>query len=162
MILRRLFRLSPRSAQPEREQAASAFERNGRLLFHPLNQTSAGVWRYAEPVLVSSRNHRDEIASHVRSVLAASQAPVPHEIEWSLSEMKNLFAAAGVRSYKSFAEGAKLVNIHQIGRTVSFVPTANLGKKGGWEDLQAQELKVDASCGDLAGALLAALDASLA
>lgn len=161
-MLRRLLRLSPRSAQPEREQAASAFERDGRLLFHPLNLTSAGVWQYAEPVLVSSRNQRDELASHVRRVLAASQAPVPHEIEWSVSEMKSLFAAAGVRSYKAFADGAKQVNIQQIGRTISFVPTVNLGKKGGWQELQAQELKVDANCGDLAGALLAALDASLA
>lgn len=159
-MLRRLLRLL-RPAQPERERAASAFERDGRLLFHPLNLTTAGIWQYAEPVLVSSRNQCDELASHVRRVLAASQAPVPHEIGGSLSEMKSLFAAAGVRSYRSFAEGAKNVHIHQIGRTISFVPTANLGKKGGWEDL-AQELKVDANCSDLAGALLAALDASLA
>lgn len=145
------------------ERAASVFERDGQLLFHPLDKTTAGIWRYAEPVLVSSRDSPEEAVSHLRTVLRASRPLVEHDLSgWSLAEMKALVAAAKVRSYKAFVAGAKLVNVRQRGTTLIFTPTSNLGRKEGWEEIRGRDLMVDIESGEIFAALSTTLDASAA
>lgn len=159
-MLGKLMRLF-REEEAADQRSASIFERDGLLLFHPKLRSVSGVWRFAEPVFVTNRNRPDEIATHLLAVLAASSAGVP-DIRGSMANLRPLFVAAGVRTYKSFADGTKLVCAQVNGTSIDLCPMRNLGHIEGWAECRDALVTVNIASPDLARAVLIAIDASAA
>lgn len=120
---------------------ATVYERKGRLIVQPSSKTTAGIWILQEPVLSTSADaDAGEVGALVRQALESSQADVPHPTRWA-GLVQPLLKAAGVRSYKTFVNGARGIDVYQEGETISFTPFRNLGHKEGFEPISEKELE---------------------
>lgn len=120
---------------------ATVFSRSTALIVHPSSRTTDGVWILAEPcVWLSADVSDDALGEAVLAALAASRTDVPHPTNWK-GVLQPLLAVAGVTTWAAFAKSALCVHVSLDGDgddTMHVTPTANLGAREGFEELQAE------------------------
>lgn len=110
---------------------ASVFLRGGHLIINTQNEAVTGVLIASNHVFVLAENDtKENIGLMILKALALSKR-VPHPKAW-----KNigtpLFKAAGVRSWKKFADGTKYVNVMMQDNKITLCPYHNRGTKDGF------------------------------
>lgn len=112
---------------------ATVFLRRKVLLIHPSSRTTDGVWIMVAPCAVTPESTSDaDLGGMVERALAQSTQNVPHPQQWG-GLLKPLLSAAGVKSWRTFAEGAVCVQVQLSCDEVRAIPTENLGAKEGFQ-----------------------------
>ena len=115
------------------KQATTAYQRGKFFILHTSSCTTDGVWILTEPCIRLSRDCTDDaLGEAVRTTLDASKINVPHPTEWDHG-LEHLLAAAGVKSWSTFAKSALCVEINAEAQTLVLTPTMNLGPRKGFE-----------------------------
>jgi hypothetical protein len=111
-------------------KAACVYQLKDRFLVHAESRTTAGVWLASEPFLVLP-NHPtfEEIGKALLQALDNSSNDAPHPVDWKAVHAPRL-AAAGVKTERSFQEGAKLVRVSSQERQYIIEPYLNGGASG--------------------------------
>lgn len=136
-------------------KAAIAYQIGGKTILHASCMTTEGVWILCPPLLAVSSESFSDVGDAVIQALDGSREHVPHPTSWE-EIFSPLFKIAGVRSWRAFASSAKCVEIETSGNRVSFVPTINLGAKGGFLSIRARIIDSPPVYEDLGMALLTA------
>ncbi|MCB9787674.1 MAG: hypothetical protein H6744_13410 [Deltaproteobacteria bacterium] len=136
------------------------YERRGRMLVQASSQTDQGVWILQGDVHALPSDCTDEELGSVVLAALAQSSRVPHPTSWG-GLTAALLAAAGVKSWKTFAKTAKNVSV-ELDQSGTIKPSRNLGPVDGFEPLPGQELAVpsDASAATWGRAVRGALEAS--
>lgn len=127
---------------------ATVFSRSTGLIVHPSSRTTDGVWILAEPcVRLSADVPDDALGEAVLAALAASRTDVPHPTNWK-GIVQPLLAVAGVTTWAAFAKRARCVHVSLDGNgddTMHVTPTANLGPREGFEEIQNESRTLPAA-----------------
>lgn len=114
--------------------AATIYERDGKVFIHASSKTTAGVWVLSAPVLEVQERDPADLGKAIRECLEASGEGVPHPKSFT-----NLFdpvlALAGVRSFNTFVKSAKCVEVEMDDGVVTLIPTRNEGVEEGFVPL---------------------------
>jgi len=116
-----------------------------------------GVWILADPVLVSEQNDPVRLGNKILTVLDGSKENIAHPTSWT-GQFDVVLKLAGVRTWSVFAKSAKCVEIEFETNRISFLPTRNLGGKGGFEPLSTKVLSSPPESPRLGTELLHAFD----
>lgn len=120
---------------------ATAYKRRARLVVHASSRTTDGVWVLDEPCIGLDVHCEDEeLGAAARQALASSRDGVPHPSNWS-GVLQPLLAAAGVRSWNTFAKSASCIELEDRDGALFLFPTANLGATEGFERQDALKLE---------------------
>ncbi|WP_155623446.1 hypothetical protein [Burkholderia vietnamiensis] len=138
---------------------ATAILRNGKILIDGYSKTTSGVWIGVHPVFVVDENDVEKLTASLKEVLANSQDGVRHpaQNEWK-DIQKPMLEAAGVKSWKTLAKGAKAVGTNCEGSPVRMEPSSNYENCGG-TGLPPQTVECDLDSTDLGVALMNAFRA---
>ena len=147
------------------EKLISIYERKGIIFIGANHRTTAGVWLDAGLYESVSVEHAKEKLGHlVSNSLGKSVIDIPHPSNFS--RLTNaLLLIAGVRSYKSFLNGAKLCTLG-ISDQINIIPHKNGGYSGdsrGFTEIPNNVLilPIGASESDISWNILKALDSCL-
>lgn len=133
---------------------ANIFQRAGAFLIHPSSRTTDGVWILESPCVRLRIDVSDEtLGQTVLAQLKASRTGVPHPTDWK-SVARPLLDAAEVRSWSTFTKGTLSVKVMADGDIVQVTPTANLGARGGFEELLAERRSLEAPSAQSLGTLV--------
>jgi len=103
---------------------AGALLRRDAWYWSPYNKTTAGAWIGAEPIVKLPRDAPAAVlGTTVIELLAASTGPVPHPTDWK-KLLEPLLAAAGVKSWRTLAAGAKSVSVESDDAFYTVCPNA--------------------------------------
>ncbi len=110
---------------------AVALLRKGKVLIDWYSKTTAGVWVGSGPVFVVEDTDFQLLTERVRDALNASTEGIKHpsQDEWKAIQAPML-QAAGVKSWKTLAKGAKAVGLECEGTLVKMVPSINYEDNG--------------------------------
>jgi hypothetical protein len=122
--------------------------KRGTLYFCPYSQTSDGVWvsQDLSGSLGAASTHVDKGAA-LRLALTLSTSPIPPPPTWS-GLNKNLFAAAGVKSWTQFTKSSKAVSVELSEREICFVPQRYMEASRGFEEIISGTVKLSNSGSD--------------
>jgi hypothetical protein len=134
---------------------ASAYLRADRVIIQAYSRTTAGLWISTGSVAQISPDEPEEIRRQLLASLQASEDGVPHPKEWT-GFLKPFLSAVGVRSWKSFVNGAKYVGVKLDKWVVTFTPNKNNGAKDGFVPIPGKARSVPQVSADLGRELLAA------
>jgi hypothetical protein len=109
------------------------------------------------PVLVSEQNDAVQLGNAILAALDGSKDNVAHPTSWK-GQFDVVLKMAGVRTWNAFAKSARCVEIEFETNRISFLPTRNLGAKGGFEPLSAKVLSSPPESRRLGTELLLAFD----
>ncbi|HDR8857571.1 TPA: hypothetical protein QDA74_001709 [Burkholderia territorii] len=138
---------------------ATAILRKGKILIDGYSQTTSGVWIGVGPVFVVDENDVEKLTVSLKEALANSKVGVPHpaQNEWK-DIQKPMLEAAGVKSWRTLAKGAKAVGIYCEDSRVRMEPSSNY-ENGGGTGLPEQTVECDLDSPDLGAALMNAFRA---
>lgn len=139
-------------------QTATAYLRKNKVFVHPDARTTDGVWIFWPPVLMQDAADGVELDAKILEALANSRQGVPHPADWT-GLADPLLQAAGVKSWNTFAQSAKCVEIETAGNRIAFLPTRNGGVRDGFEPLSDKTVSSASEPGELGRSLLAAFAA---
>ncbi len=143
-------------------KATTIYERKGKLYVHSSSQTVSGIWLINAPVLSVNKDEISKLGHSIRECLDASREGVPHPVSFS-HLFEPVLALAGVKSFGTFVKSAKCVEVETgDGKTVTLVPTRNLGVDEGFAPLATRmeaPLDQDHALGSAAIAALAMSEA---
>ncbi|WP_155626923.1 hypothetical protein [Burkholderia diffusa] len=133
--------------------------RKDKIYIQSYSQTTTGLWIATGPVYIADAAHPDELGEHIRDVLNGSMVGVPHpaQDEWRAVQAPML-NAAGVKSWKTLAKGAKSIGIEYDGALVLMEPSANYENQGG-TSLPEKAIECEFDSPELGHALLRAFAA---
>jgi hypothetical protein len=90
----------------------------------PYNKTTAGAWIGVEPIVkIPPDAPAAVLGATLIELLAASTGPVPHPTDWK-KLLEPLLTAAGVKSWRALAAGAKSVSVESDGAFYTVCPSA--------------------------------------
>lgn len=138
----------------------SVYQRKGQLVLCPSNLTTEELWITGGPARrldVDSAIH--EKGAVVRQSLSDSRNGVPHPTQ-SGGMFDPVLKLAGVRSWKTFVNGTRLVAVTEEEGQITVVPTRNGGAREGFFDLGPKTVTLGSGATD--EELGAAVDAALA
>lgn len=125
----------------------SVIQREGRLLLEPFDQTVTGVWISSSPVDTLPQSATDaELGRVLLATLQHSKRAVPHPDpkEWP-GLTKELYKAAGVRSWKALIRGATCCSVSKVGEKLRFLPTENVGHREGFQGFDELAFNIPAT-----------------
>jgi hypothetical protein len=115
-----------------------------RLVVHPMNRTTAGVWVFAEPCTsLEPASSPEAVGAAVLSALACSVSDAEHPTDWAEFGKRRL-SAFGVTSEAKLHAG-RLVHVEAVGGQLTVAPTRNGGATGptkGFSNLSEKSILV--------------------
>ena len=111
---------------------ATVYRRGERIFVHSSSRTTAGVWVLTDPVLAVDGDNPARLGGAVLDALGGSREGVNHPTSWK-GIFDPVLRLAKARSWNTFAESAKCVEVEFEGDTISIFPTRNLGSRDGFE-----------------------------
>ena len=127
----------------KKAKQAVVYHINDRLVIATVQKTTAGVGLENDPRVVKAPFDADEIAREVRRALDTSARVLKHpeQDEWK-GMFQPMTKAAGVRSWKAFAEKAKGVAIDETDGAIRITPYLSLGSKEGFKEAPDERVAV--------------------
>ncbi|SRR6266705_305001 len=112
--------------------SASAFLRDGKIYIQAFSKTKNGVWIASGPVYVVEEKNSDQLGQKALDALGRSRQGVPHptQAEWKAIQ-EPMLQAAGVKSWTTFAKGAKAVGLNLENDTITMEPSSDYANEGG-------------------------------
>ena len=100
-----------------------------------MSKTAAGVWIGTPPfVHIDDDVSPWELGTAVADALFASKSEVPHPTDWK-GLLAPLLQVAGVKSWKTFMQGAQCVGIDNEDGRIRVISCRNRGPKKGFEEM---------------------------
>lgn len=100
-----------------------------------------GVGLHVDPIVLPLDSSVDDLEVQLAASLRESDRILAHPAQ---SEWKGSFdpflKAAGVRSFRSFMQNARMLMVDQNEDGVTITPTRNLGARGGFEELLSERV----------------------
>lgn len=136
------------------------YARRGQFYACAMSRTVEWLWIAGPPFLEAAGDATDEeLGRLVLDALEGSRQDVAHPPVADLERVLDpLVELAGVKSYRTFEKGARLVEALEQGGVVTLTPTRNAGRDG-FLPLEGSAVTVDSS--DDAGAVGSGLRATL-
>ena len=106
---------------------ASAYGRDGKVFFDAQAKTEAGFYVGSEPVVVVDPSDTKGLSAGLLRVLDAYRTGVPTPSRRE-ERGQELYAAAGVGTWREFVKGAKLVDIELNDGIITLVSWRNDGR----------------------------------
>ncbi|HDR8965221.1 hypothetical protein [Burkholderia vietnamiensis] len=137
-------------------KSAYALLRKGKIYVRSYSQTTTGLWIGWGQVYVVDENNSLELAERVRDALNNSSHGVKHpsQTEWKAVQAPML-EAAGVKSWKTLAKGAKAIGLESDGSIVKIEPSSDYENSGG-TGMPAQAIECEIGSSELGEALMRA------
>jgi hypothetical protein len=135
---------------------AVAYKRGNKFIVASSSTTTAGVWLQEGPYATLATNASAEtIGEAIISALGRSRAGIPHPTDWKRIT-EPLLAAAGVKTYSTFAKAAQMVLVQLEDDRILLLPMNYGGSKEGFvaNEEHEQTVRSSASAKELADALL--------
>lgn len=121
---------------------AQIYLRDGRLFIFASSCSTSGFLFASGALQTLDANKDSKLIGHaVLAALAESHSDMPAPKD-PKSITKPLLKASGVKSWTSFAKGAKYISVSCDDDGWHFTPTQNLGVKDGFEDLEQKEIHI--------------------
>jgi len=122
-------------------RSAVVYAIGSKLIVASSSKTTMGVGLHVDPVVLSLDSSMGDVEVQLAESLRASDRILAHPAQ---SEWKGSFdpflKAAGVRSFRSFMQNARMLMVDQDENGVTITPTRNLGAKGGFEELLNEQV----------------------
>ena len=116
------------------------------LFAHASCQTTDGVWILGEPCKRFDTATSAELGTGILEVLEGSLTGVPHPTRWQ-GLFSPVLELAGVKSWKTFSEGAQCVGMKLDGNVLSLTPTEHEGHRYGF--VPKEDATVEVEVGDV-------------
>ncbi|WP_311270681.1 hypothetical protein [Sphingobium sp. WCS2017Hpa-17] len=96
-----------------------------------MSRTNSGIWIVNGFILSCNANEISNLDVNISRCLNSSQDDVQHPKSFA-DIFKPVLEAYGVKSFKTFMQNSKCVEIERMGNTISFIATRNEGHKNGF------------------------------
>ena len=122
-------------------KCASLYERSGKVFVQSFDETLVGTHVAQNDVTVLDEHDLEGIASALKAALSASRegVPVPPRDSQDRKSPSALFKASGVRNWREFVTGAKLLSANQNQGEIKFVPWKNMGVREHFVPLKGRD-----------------------
>ena len=140
---------------------ANIYERSGRVFGRSEDKTVAGYHFAQDNVMALNATDHTGIGAALKAALEASResVPIPPRHAMAADAPSALYLAAGVRTWREFAKGAKSISVHQGDGQIKLVPWKNEGVLANFVPIKdrARTLPDTSPDADLGAAVVAAL-----
>ncbi len=117
--------------------------RKGEVFIHPSSYTDQGLGIMTEPFFRLESYNPAELGEKVITALNTSKTDVPHPKDWG-NFFKPFLNFVGVGSWGSFIRTTKCIQVSYADSQFQFIPTENLGSRGGFNDIEGSVARADA------------------
>lgn len=124
---------------------ANVYKRQKQFFVHAMSKTTGYAWIIWEPILALPETCDDqELDRAIRTALDGSRIDVPHPHPQDFETLgAGLYAAAGVKSWRTFVKGASLVDVVQEGARITLTLQKRDG--AGFEPDDSHQVVLDAT-----------------